>query len=151
MGALLPGAHVITSPFGRRIHPILKTAKDHKGEDYRGSVGTPLLAPFSGRVVESRYQANTVIRNGRKVTVGWGHTVVIQAPNGVRYRASHMNTASPLRFGDPVAKGQQIGQLGSSGGVSGPHLDAMLYSPSGKVLPVSAYRGKTLNEIAKIR
>ena len=131
------------------MHPILKTVKEHKGEDYRGTVGTPLLAPFSGRVVESRYPAKTVIRNGRKVTVGWGHTVVIQASNGVRYRASHMKGASPLRYGDSVAKGQKIGQLGASGGVTGPHLDAMLYTPSGNVLPVSAWRGKTLNEIAR--
>ncbi|HFA2800481.1 TPA: M23 family metallopeptidase [Neisseria gonorrhoeae] len=147
MGPLLPDAHTIISPFGKRVHPILKKVINHKGEDYRDSINTPLLAPFSGRVVESRYQANTV--NGK--TVGWGHTVVIEAPNGVRYRASHMNGASPLRFGETVSKGQQIGNLGASGGVTGPHLDAMLYSPSGKILPVSAYRGKTLNEIGKIK
>lgn len=126
--------------------------KMHTGEDYQGAIGTPLLAPFSGRVVESRYQAVTKTdKNGKKVTVGWGHTVVIQAANGVRYRASHMNTASSLRFGDTVAKGQQIGQLGASGGVTGKHLDAMLYTPQGKILPVSAWRGKTLDEIAKAR
>ena len=151
MGALMPGGHSIISPFGMRFHPIQKQMKMHTGEDYRGKVGTPLLAPFGGRVVESRYQAKTMIRNGKSVTVGWGYTVVIQAPNGVRYRASHMNAASPLRFGEPVAKGQQIGQLGASGGVTGPHLDAMLYTPQGKLLPVSAWRGKTLNEIAKAR
>ena len=109
---------------------------------YYSMLGTVVFTPLT-----QQDQANTV--NGK--TVGWGHTVVIEAPNGVRYRASHMNGASPLRFGETVSKGQQIGNLGASGGVTGPHLDAMLYAPSGKILPVSAYRGKTLNEIGKIK
>ena len=49
-GMVTPVNGVLTSTFGPRRHPILKSVRLHKGVDWRAPVGTPIMAAFDGTV-----------------------------------------------------------------------------------------------------
>jgi murein DD-endopeptidase MepM/ murein hydrolase activator NlpD len=101
----------LTSGFGYRRHPLLKTLRLHSGVDWAGPVGTPIMAAGSG----------TIEVAGREG--GYGNYVRIRHSNGYKTAYGHM-----LRFAEGVAKGvkvrqgQIIGYLGNSGLSTGPHL-----------------------------
>jgi murein DD-endopeptidase MepM/ murein hydrolase activator NlpD len=101
----------LTSGFGYRRHPLLKTLRLHSGVDWAGPVGTPIMAAGNG----------TIEVAGREG--GYGNYVRIRHSNGYKTAYGHM-----LRFAEGVAKGvkvrqgQIIGYLGNSGLSTGPHL-----------------------------
>ncbi len=101
----------LTSGFGYRRHPLLKTLRLHSGVDWAAPVGTPIMASGSG----------TIEVAGREG--GYGNYVRIRHANGYKTAYGHM-----LRFAEGVAKGvkvrqgQIIGFLGNSGLSTGPHL-----------------------------
>jgi murein DD-endopeptidase MepM/ murein hydrolase activator NlpD len=45
----------ITSSYGKRFHPLLKTTRKHEGIDYGAPVGTPIWTVADGVVVDARY------------------------------------------------------------------------------------------------
>ena len=52
-----PVSAPITSPYGMRFHPVLRYWKLHDGTDFGAGCGTPIRAPYSGRVAERYYNA----------------------------------------------------------------------------------------------
>lgn len=104
----VPGHHRITSPFGYRIHPILKYRKLHTGVDIGAPNGTPVVSAASGTVIASRFMGGygncIMIDHGGKVTV-YGHL--------------SSRAVSP---GQTVSAGQTIGYVGSTGMSTGAHL-----------------------------
>lgn len=107
----------------------------HVGSDFVSPVGTPIRAPISGIIV---YANNPVCTNcGSLGTMsgypyGGGNTVhMIGQINGVTYAFSffHMQqenwVASP---GKAVAQGEVIGNTGSAGNVTGPHLHLEMFN-----------------------
>ena len=56
----------ITSPFGWRAHPVLKTRRFHEGVDIAVAEGTAVHAANGGRVTRAREDAV----NGRQLQVG---------------------------------------------------------------------------------
>lgn len=105
--------------FGRQRHPITGKVTGHAGDDWPAPSGTPIPAAYSGRVVENRHQYNAA------TGTGWGWMVLLEHEvNGqtVRTRYAHMRQQSPLTVGTSVVKGQTIGEVGSTGGSTGPHL-----------------------------
>lgn len=101
----------ISSRFGKRRHPVLKTRKMHMGVDYAAKRGTPIKAAGDGKITF----------RGRKG--GYGRVVIIQ--HGGRYSTlyAHMNSFKRgLRVGSRTKQGQIIGYVGSSGRATGPHL-----------------------------
>ena len=111
LNAPIPGARV-TSPFGWRIHPILKVRRFHKGVDYGAPVGTPVHAAADG-VIESM---------GREHRFGW--VLRIHHSGEVETAYSHLARFSPgLKVGSEVSTGDVIGTVGHSGWATGPHLD----------------------------
>jgi murein DD-endopeptidase MepM/ murein hydrolase activator NlpD len=87
--------------------------RPHGGVDLTvpgGSAGKPILAMAAGKVVESG-------PNG-----GWGNTIVIDHGNGFFTRYAHMVNPSPHGVGAEVTAGQEIGNVGSTGESTGPHL-----------------------------
>jgi murein DD-endopeptidase MepM/ murein hydrolase activator NlpD len=101
----------LTSGFGYRRHPLLKTLKLHSGVDWAGPVGTPIMAAGNGTIEVAGRQG------------GYGNYVRIRHANAYRTAYGHM-----LRFAEGVTKGvkvrqgQIIGYLGNSGMSTGPHV-----------------------------
>ncbi len=82
----------------------------HRALDIGSWQGAPVLAADSGYVVAAGWD-----------DAGYGRTVVIDHGNGFRTLYAHMQVYY-VEVGDSVAKGQQIGEVGSTGNSSGPHL-----------------------------
>jgi len=101
----------ISSRFGRRLHPISKKWKAHKGVDYAASRGTPIRATADGKVIHA----------GRKG--GYGKTIVLRHAGRFTTLYAHMNGyAKGIKSGSRVKQGQTIGYVGSTGYSTGPHL-----------------------------
>ncbi len=101
----------ISSPFGRRYHPILKRRIFHNGVDFAAPHGTPIWACKEGKVI-------TAARVGAN-----GNLVVIDHSNNLKSIYAHMQRfASHLKPGTSVRERQVIGYVGSTGRSTGPHL-----------------------------
>lgn len=101
----------ISSRFGKRKHPILKTWRAHKGVDYAAAKGTPIRATADGKLIHV----------GRKG--GYGKTVVIRHAGRFSTLYAHMSGyAKGIRSGKSVKQGDVIGYIGSTGMATGPHL-----------------------------
>jgi len=102
----------VSSGFNRRrFHPVYQTYKPHNGVDYSAGRGTPVYAAGDGQV---RFA-------GTKR--GLGKCVEIRHPNGYRTVYGHLSRISRgVRTGVHVEQKQQIGNVGSTGNATGPHL-----------------------------
>ena len=98
----------ITSPFGKRFHPVLKRYIQHAGIDMRARY-VPLMASKDGTVVFAGYMT------------GYGKIIKINHGNGYETRSAHLDKMY-VKTGDRVKVGQVIGKTGMSGRVTGPHL-----------------------------
>ncbi len=100
----------ISSSFNpRRLHPILKTKRPHRGIDYAASTGTPVWSSGNGRVIKAGYsKAN-------------GNYVVIQHGNSIQTKYLHLHKRY-VKKGQKVKQKQKIGTVGSTGLATGPHL-----------------------------
>jgi murein DD-endopeptidase MepM/ murein hydrolase activator NlpD len=85
----------------------------HQGQDLAAAEGTPVVAPYGGVIETVRYQAG-----------GAGHYVVLDGAREDRdYVFMHLRDGSVLvREGQNVSTGQRIGEVGTTGSSSGPHL-----------------------------
>lgn len=99
----------ISSGFGPRRDPFTGRAAMHRGLDFRGPVGAPILAAADGRVSFVGDRS------------GYGHVVEITHGNGMMTRYAHMSRQL-VRVGQNVDAGDQIGKIGNSGRSTGPHL-----------------------------
>jgi murein DD-endopeptidase MepM/ murein hydrolase activator NlpD len=100
----------ISSNFNpRRIHPIYKTARPHRGTDYAAPTGTPVYAAGDGRVVKAGYSS----ANGNYVFLQHGEQFV------TKYLHLHKRK---VKQGQRVSQSQVIGTVGSTGAATGPHL-----------------------------
>ena len=124
------GAYTLSSRFGYRSARISGWSF-HGGVDIikagGHSTGMPVLAAASGIVV--------VAQKGYR---GYGHTVVVDHGNGLQTRYAHMQPGSlQVRVGQSVSQGQQIGRIGSTGNVTGPHLHFEVLKNGAKVNPLN--------------
>ena len=102
----------ISSRFNmRRLHPVRKTVRPHRGIDYAAPIGTPILAAGDGRI-------NTATRNranGRYIIINHGQQFVTKYLHLSKF-------ARGIKAGKRVKQGQVIGYVGATGLVTGPHL-----------------------------
>jgi murein DD-endopeptidase MepM/ murein hydrolase activator NlpD len=109
-GAMVwPVSGTVTSGYGWRIHPILKTRRLHTGIDIGASYGTAIVAADSGRVIYSTWVG------------GYGNTIAIDHGRGISTLYAHQSSLA-VGYGATVARGQVIGYVGSTGLSTGPHL-----------------------------
>lgn len=99
----------IASHFGRRLHPITKVEKWHKGIDIPASIGTSVLATGDAIVKEVGYKKKA------------GHYIVLQHGDRFITKYYHLSEIS-VSVGGVVNKGDKIGLSGNSGVSIAPHL-----------------------------
>jgi murein DD-endopeptidase MepM/ murein hydrolase activator NlpD len=88
----------------------------HQGQDLAAAAGTPVVAPFRGVVTAVQYQAKRA-----------GHYVVVHGDD-YDYVFMHLRSGSiVVSEGQRVRTGQQLGEVGTSGGSTGPHLHFELW------------------------
>ena len=120
-----PVEHTESSGFGWRDDPIRHRPKFHSGTDFRGKHGTPVLAAGPGVVV-------FVGRRG-----GYGNLIEIDHGGGVITRYAHLRRVH-AKLDTVVTGGEQIGQVGSTGRATGPHLHFEVRLADSPVDPVTA-------------
>ncbi|GAA1488244.1 M23 family metallopeptidase [Brachybacterium sacelli] len=108
------GSWVMTSPYGMRTHPITGERTLHAGTDFSAPDGTPILAAADGTVTVADYSE------------GSGGIIVIEHTiDGQSVATAYMHMWQHgiyVSVGDRVSAGQHIGDVGSSGNSTGPHL-----------------------------
>ena len=96
---------------GRRFHPVQKIYKPHLGTDFAAPTGTPIRSVGDGVVLEAQYKSG----NGNYVKIRHNSTYTTQY--------LHMSKiAKGIRPGVRVRQGQWIGNVGSTGLATGPHV-----------------------------
>lgn len=120
----------ISSPFGYRFHPVLKSRRMHDGLDIPKPYGTPVYPARSGRVMEAGWHE------------GYGQLIEIRHFNGETTRYGHLSKIY-VKPGDIVQRGKTlIGRVGSTGLSTGPHLHFEVRDKNGKAVNPSAKIGR---------
>lgn len=111
-------------------------AKDyyHRGLDFAGAQGSPVVAPAPGRVALVGKLAEGFRLHGNIIGIDHGQGVV-----SVFLHLSRIN----VQEGDLVRAGQVIGAVGSTGAATGPHLHWGLYV-NGKSIDPAPWLAQTM-------
>jgi murein DD-endopeptidase MepM/ murein hydrolase activator NlpD len=108
-----PLAGTLTSRFGNRLDPYYHVWQLHPGIDLAATPGTPILAAAGGRVTHAGWYGGY----GNYTCIDHGYV------NGVRLSTCYGHQrAIMVTPGQLVTAGQVIGQVGSTGASTGPHL-----------------------------
>ena len=100
----------INNEFGFRRNPFGgRTYEFHAGMDIDGERGDEVIAPANGVITEAGWKG------------GYGNMVEIDHGNGLKTRYGHLSKID-VNVGDPVARGQVMAFVGSTGRSTGPHL-----------------------------
>lgn len=110
-GFIPPAKGQITGVYGSQRFYNGKAGRPHYGLDYAGATGTSVVSPASGKVV--MYVPDMFYSGG---------TMIIDHGHGVTSTFLHLS-ASFVKQGDEVKKGQKVAAIGSTGRSTGPHLD----------------------------
>ena len=116
----------VASGFGYRIHPIYKTRKMHTGMDFTAPKGSPIYATGNGVVSFAAYNE------------GYGYHVIINHGYGYETLYAHMSEMN-VKKGETITRGQKLGEVGSSGLSTAPHLHYEVIKNDRKVNPVHFY------------
>lgn len=100
----------ISSNFNpKRLHPVTKTVRPHRGIDYAANTGTPVWSSGDGKVLASGYSKYN------------GNYVVIQHSNNIQTKYLHLHKRK-VKKGQRVRQKQLIGTVGTTGLSTAPHL-----------------------------
>ena len=117
----------ISSYYGMRTHPLSGRREMHKGIDFAGKHGGPVIAVAKGVVTYA----------GKRW--GYGQVIDIAHGNGYTTRYAH-NSRLLVSVGDTVEKGFQIAEIGSSGRSTGPHVHFEVLKDGREINPVKFIR-----------
>ena len=114
----------ISSYFGERNDPITGKEEFHKGVDFAGNEGDPVVAVAAGVVTWAGDRT------------GWGKLVEIDHGKGYTTRYAH-NERTLVTVGQTVRRGQEIALMGSTGHSTGPHVHFEVLHNGRQVNPLS--------------
>ena len=106
-----PTKGIISGVFGSQRILNGKPKRPHYGVDIAAPEGTDILAP-----------TEAIVRMAEKDLYYTGGTVMLDHGHGVTSVYSHLSSIN-VKVGDKINKGQKIGEVGSTGRSTGPHLD----------------------------
>ena len=108
----LPHIGRITSNFGVRGNPMKKGtgSEFHPGLDIAGNIGDPIHATANGVVIFANVRG------------GYGNCIIIKHNFGYETLYGHLSKIN-VKEGQNVKAGDVIGQLGSTGRSTGPHVN----------------------------
>jgi len=132
-----PNVGRISTIYGVRRYYNGKFAKDyyHRGIDYAGATGSPVIAPAAGRVALVGRVSQGFRVHGNVVGIDHGQGVI-----SIFMHLSRIN----VKEGDLVKAGQLIGAVGSTGASTGPHLHWGLYV-NGQSVDPTPWRTNVVN------
>ncbi|WP_147454065.1 M23 family metallopeptidase [Tessaracoccus antarcticus] len=122
-GGRMPVTGRASSPFGMRVHPITGARKLHDGTDIAAPCGTPVTAPWPGRVVGAAFHS------------AYGYRVIMEH-DGLRTAYAHLRGLE-VHVGDELAAGTRLGAVGSTGLSTGCHLHWMAWRNGALVDPLT--------------
>jgi len=100
----------INNEFGFRRNPFGgRSYEFHAGMDIDGERGDLVIAPGDGNIIKAAWSG------------GYGNMIEIDHGNGITTRYGHLSKIE-VAVGDKVTRGQLIGNVGSTGRSTGPHL-----------------------------
>lgn len=126
------GAHTWTSPYGMRRHPTTGKMAMHTGQDLAAASGTGVATAGTG-IVEFAGIGGT-----------YGNLIKVYHGNGDATWYAHLSRIG-VKEGDIVAGGQRIGDVGSTGRSTGPHLHFEHRRDGAHVDPSDLLNGKGVN------
>jgi murein DD-endopeptidase MepM/ murein hydrolase activator NlpD len=104
-----PAPGTLTSPFGKYREYNTGVKRHHLGTDIANQTGTAIYAGSSG-----------VVTLAERLHI-YGNSIIINHGQGVSTSYNHLSEIE-VAVGDKVEKNQQIGLMGATGQVTGPHL-----------------------------
>jgi murein DD-endopeptidase MepM/ murein hydrolase activator NlpD len=116
-------AGYITSTYGFRKDPFRGRGAFHKGIDFAGVRGSPVIAVAEGVVTFSGKQS------------GYGNLVELRHPDGKVTRYGHCDRLL-VKEGASIERGQTIATLGSTGRSTGPHVHFEVLIGGNQVNPI---------------
>lgn len=111
----------------RRMHPIYGYVRAHTGIDLGGRTGDPVFATGDARV--------ELVENGGS---GYGKQILLNHGFGYKTRYAHLSQIR-VKPGDKISRGQLIGNLGSTGASTGPHLHYEVIHKGSPVNPINYF------------
>lgn len=122
----------LSSYYGMRKDPFSGLPAMHKGIDFAGSEGAPVVATGAGMVVWSgpRY--------------GYGNLVEVDHGDGLVTRYGH-NKKIHVKIGDVVTKGQKIADMGQTGRATGAHVHYEVLRNGNQMDPLQFVYRKAVN------
>lgn len=113
----------VTSHFGTRENPFSGYgAETHSGMDFRGNIGDAVKSTAKGRVSLASYHG------------GYGNCIVIDHGYNLQTLYGHLSKIN-VKVGDEINIGQIIGEVGSTGRSTGPHLHYEVHFKGERINP----------------
>jgi murein DD-endopeptidase MepM/ murein hydrolase activator NlpD len=126
----LPVNGYVTDGFGMRRNPFSGEGREvHEGLDIAVDFGTPVTTTADGLVIYAAPHA------------GYGNLVIVYHSNGITTRYGHLSRIS-VEAGQRVRRSDQVGNAGSTGRSTGPHVHYEIRENDQSVDPLR-YTGQT--------
>ena len=152
----------LSSGFGYRTDPVFGGGERHGGQDFASATGTPVYATGDGVVLAAEFKTNVygggenhggqdfatdigvpVYSTGDGVVVqaeftsnGYGNQIVIDHGYGYQTRYAHLSVITVVA-GMHIKRGEQIGNVGTTGKSTGPHLHYEVVYRGDRVNPMN--------------
>lgn len=131
------------------VHP-LPTGRTSSGYGWRAAIPAAGVGPMFHTGIDLSAPSGTPVRAaaaGEVVYVGWGHrarshsgwTVIVDHGGGVQTDYNHLLSRPGLEVGQRLDAGAVVGQVGSTGNSSGPHLHLSAWVDDEHVDPVAFF------------